>query len=315
MTIGHTASRDTDREPQPVGSPAASYASNAPYARHTIDAPACRPLSNPWIRRTLTRLRLATTAVALHAFMIASAAAQTPAAAAPADPLNSPSWTDVRLKIAGQAPVIFDPRVEVLAPAVAEDSLNVPVTIALKDLPNVQRVLVIADLNPILKVLEFEPLRAMPRLSFRLKLQQGSPVRALALTSDGVWHAGGVWVDAAGGGCTAPSVGRSSGTWADTLGEVDARWWDKADGQRLKFRVMHPMDTGLAPGIPAFFIERLTLRDRAGSEWARIVTYEPVSENPLFSLEFDDAPPDLTLVGVDNNGNRINVDVRREARP
>ena len=299
MITGHTAPRHADEKAPPDGS---TSAAEAALHRHP------RPR---WIIGTLRHLRFAAAALSLHTLVVAAA---TPIAPAPADPLKSPSWTDVRLKIAGQAPVVFDPRVEVLAPAVAEDSLNVPVTIALRDLPNVQRVGVIADLTPLLKVLEFEPLRAMPRLSFRLKLQQGSPVRALALTADGVWHAGGVWVDAAGGGCTAPSVGRSSGTWSDTLGEVDARWWEKGDGQRLKFRVMHPMDTGLAPGIPAFFIERLVLRDRAGGEWARIVTYEPVSENPLFSLEFDDAPTDLTLVGVDNNGNRIHVDVRRERR-
>lgn len=251
------------------------------------------------------------TAYAEQAAGMATQVATQVATPASPDPLRSPSWTAVRLKVAGDAPVLFDSRVEVLAPAVAEDSLNVPVTVALRDLPDVRRVVVVADLNPILRVLEFEPLRAMPRLSFRLKLQQGSPVRALAQTADGVWHAGGVWVDAAGGGCTAPSVGRSSGTWADTLGEVDARWWQKADGQRLKFRVMHPMDTGLAPGIPAFFIERLVLRDGAGDDWARLITYEPVSENPLFSLEFDNPPPELTLVGADNNGNRIQVEVRR----
>ena len=313
MNRGHSAHRRIDSLPHPHDS-----------HRHSRGAPAPRTKPRDRYRGALDVVRLALTALALQAAMTAltAATAQTPPASRAtspstdpaADPLKSPAWTDVRLKVAGQARVVFDPRVEVLAPAVAEDSLNVPVTIALKDLPDVQRVLVIADLNPILKVLEFEPLRVMPRLSFRLKLQQGSPVRALALTSDGVWHAGGVWVDAAGGGCTAPSVGRTSGTWADTLGDVDARWWEKSDGQRLKFRVMHPMDTGLAPGIPAFFIERLVLRDAKGDEWARIVTYEPISENPMFSLEFANAPPDLTLVGTDNNGNRINVEVRREVR-
>lgn len=261
-----------------------------------------------WVNSALAVLIVAGLLVGL----IAVATAAVAVAAEDADPLKSPAWPDVRRKLTGDAPLVFDPRVEVIAPSVAEDSLNVPVTVALRDLPGVQRILVIADLNPILKVLEFEPLAAVPRLSFRLKLQQGSPVRALAQTADGVWHVGGVWVDAAGGGCTAPSVGRSAGTWADTLGEVDARWWQRGQGQRLKFRVMHPMDTGLAPGIPAFHLERLVLRDAEGKDWARIATYEPVSENPMFSLEFEQATPELTLVGVDNNGNRINVDMRRE---
>lgn len=233
--------------------------------------------------------------------------AATMAWAEEADPLGSPAWPEVRRKIAGVATVVFDPRVQVLAPEKAEDSLNVPVTVQLRELPDIRRVVVVADLNPILKVLEFEPLKAMPRISFRLKLQQGSPVRALALGGDGVWHVGGSWVDAAGGGCTAPSVGRSTSTWADTLNQVDSRSWQRSDGQRLKFRIMHPMDTGLAPGIPAFYIERLALRDADGSDWARINTFEPISENPMFSLEFDRPTPPLTLVGADNNGNRVNA--------
>lgn len=232
-------------------------------------------------------------------------------AADSADPLDSPSWPDVRRKLVGDAPVDFDPRVSVIAPANAEDSLNVPVTVAIEGLADVHRVLVVADLNPILKVLEFEPLNAVPRLSFRLKLQQGSPVRALALTGDGRWHVGGTWVDAAGGGCTAPSVGRSDGSWTDTLGQVESRWWQRDGKARLKFRVMHPMDTGLAPGIPAFHIERLALRDPQGNDWIRLVTYEPISENPLFSVEFDGPTPELRLVGTDNNGNRILSEVGR----
>lgn len=231
-------------------------------------------------------------------------------AAEPADPLASPSWPEVRRKIAGSAPVHFDPRVQVLAPEKAEDSLNVPVTVQIRELPDIRRVVVVADLNPILKVLEFEPLKAVPRLSFRFKLQQGSPVRALVLAGDGAWYAGGVWIDATGGGCTAPSVGRSTGTWAETLNQVDSRRWPRSEGQRIKFRIMHPMDTGLAPGIPAFYLERLALRDAGGEDWVRLNTFEPVSENPMFSLEFDRPTPLLTLVGADNNGNRVNARVQ-----
>jgi sulfur-oxidizing protein SoxY len=220
------------------------------------------------------------------------------------DPLGSPRWADLRQELKLTS-LVFDDRVEVLAPAVAEDPLNVPVSIRVDQLPGVQMILVIADLNPILKVLEFEPLKSAPRLSFRMKLQQGSPVRALARTADGVWHAGGTWVETSGGGCTAPSVGRTSGNWTETLGKVDSRQFSQATGQRLKLRVMHPMDTGLAPGIPAFHLENLVLRDAKGVDWARITTYEPVSENPVFSVDFAEPPPPLRLIGRDNNGNRV----------
>lgn len=233
-------------------------------------------------------------------------------AASPGDPLKSANWDDLRQRFFGDAKVVFDDRVKVTAPARAEDSMNVPVGVDAEALGEVEEVVVIADHNPIVKVLQFKPLAARASLSFRVKLQQATPVRAIARTRDGVWHAGGMWVDAAGGGCTAPSVGRSSGNWTDTLGQVQARMWNPADAGRLRFRVMHPMDTGLAPGIPAFYIEKLSLSDAGGAEFMQIETFEPVSENPVFSFDFRPgrAPKlPLTLTGVDNNGNRIRAQV------
>lgn len=226
------------------------------------------------------------------------------------DPLQSPQWTDIKDRYLGAAKAVFDPRVVVSGPRVAEDSMNVPVGIRITGLSEVRRVMVIADLNPIVKVLEFSPKGALPFLHFRMKLQQGSPVRAMAQTVDGVWHVGGIWIDASGGGCTAPSVGRSSANWTETLGQVQSRVWQGEAQSRVKLSIMHPMDTGLAPGIPAFYIERLSLQDASGKEWMTLDTFEPVSENPVFSFDFTGPPPaGLTLVGRDNNGNRINAKV------
>ena len=73
---------------------------------------------------------------------------------------------------------------------------------------------------------------------------------------------------------------------------------------------MHPMDTGLVAGIPAFYIEELQLVDSAGQAWWKLALHEPVSENPLITFEL---PPQvvsgLRLVGRDNNGNRIDAEV------
>ena len=233
------------------------------------------------------------------------------AAEAASDPLNSTRWPDLQRAYVGAASVAFDSRIEVLAPKVAEDSMNVPVTVKFKGLPDVKRVLVIADFNPIVKVLEYQPLLAQPGLSFRIKLQQASPVRALVQTGDGKWYAGGVWVDAAGGGCTAPSTGRSAPDWANTLNQVQARVFHDGQNQRVRLRIMHPMDTGLAPGIPAFYIERLAVEDAGGEVLLRMETFEPLSENPVFSFDLPDTgKAALRVVGRDNNGNRIDAMVQ-----
>jgi sulfur-oxidizing protein SoxY len=235
--------------------------------------------------------------------------AHTALAAEQKDPLDSARWEDMRKQFFPAQPVVFDDRVRVTAPKFAEDSMNVPVRVDAAALADVQEIVVFADFNPILKVLEFYPERAKPFLTFRFKLQQASPVRAAARTADGVWHVGGTWVDAAGGGCTAPGAGRAAGGWEKVLNEVNGRVWSETDAsRRVRVRVLHPMDTGLAPGIPAFYIESLVLKDAAGTAYLRLNTFEPVAENPIFTFDLParvQPAGSLVLSGADNNGNQI----------
>ena len=231
------------------------------------------------------------------------------------DPLDSPRWGDMRREFFPDAPVHFDARVAVTAPANAEDPLNVPVSVDATALADVREVVVFADFNPIVRVLSFEPLAAAPVLGFRLKLQQSSPIRVAARTGDGQWHVGGMWVRTRGGGCTLPSVGSASPLWQQHLNEVSARLWPGVGiGDRLRLRVIHPMDTGLAAGIPAFHIEELAVSDRSGRPLMRIRAHEPVAENPVFTLDLRrgaaDAGP-LHISGRDNNGNLIDARVER----
>ena len=68
------------------------------------------------------------------------------------------------------------------------------------------------------------------------------------------------------------------------------------------------MDTGLVGGIPAFYVNRLSVRDERDRELLRLQTFEPVSENPVFSFDFPVKPAGtLRIVGTDKNGNRIDA--------
>lgn len=230
------------------------------------------------------------------------------------DPLGSMQWPGMRRQYLGDAPLRFTDAVKVLGPRFAEDALNVPIQVDARALAaqGIERIQVVADRNPVREVLEFEPLRSLPMLAFRLRLEQASPVRALVKTRDGQWHVGGAWVQAAGGGCTVPGATRADGSWSTTLNQVQARVFDNLveGSRRLRLRVMHPMDTGLVAGIPAFHIERLELSDSAGQPWWRLALHEPVSENPLLTFELPDRARGLMrLSGRDNNGNRIDAEV------
>ncbi|UEM05516.1 quinoprotein dehydrogenase-associated SoxYZ-like carrier [Skermanella rosea] len=254
---------------------------------------------------------LKTLGAGLAAVVLATSAAT--AVAAEPDPLRSVMWDDMHAVILGGGPVRFDERVRVSAPASAEDALNVPVSVDATALGAVEEIVVFADMNPIPRILNYRPVAARPTIALRLKLQQATPIRAAARTPDGVWHVGGVFVDAAGGGCTSPALAHGDPTWERHLGEVQARAWAAADDgfTRLRLRVRHPMDTGLAPGIPAFYLEDLAIRDADGRELARIDSFEPVSENPVFTVEVTPSPGSrsLGIDGRDNNGTEIEAEV------
>lgn len=253
----------------------------------------------------------------------ATAAPAKTATAAPADefegdPYRSLPWADMRKEFLGGGKAVFDTRVQVQGPAFAEDPMNVPISVKVDpSLGPVQRMVLLVDRNPIRKVLEYQPVIALPAIAlpaiaFRFKLEQASPVRAAVQTQDGLWHVGGTWVDSAGGGCTVSGDTRKDGSWSKTLGEVSGRLFTAAPGNseasvaRLRVRVMHPQDTGLVGGIPAFYVNKLSVRDGKDRELARLLSFEPVSENPIFSFDFA-SPPEggVFVVGSDNNGNRI----------
>lgn len=229
----------------------------------------------------------------------------TAAVAAPErdDPLASARWEDMRRAFFADAAVVFDSRVKVQAPSMAENPMQVPVTVDATALPGAAEVVVFADFNPIIEILRFHPQAAPAYLGFRVKLQQSTPVRAAVRTADGVWHVGGTWVNTVGGGCTAPSAAAASPEWQRRLNEVSGRQWSEGpNAGRVRLRIVHPMDTGLVAGTPAFFLEDIQLRDAAGAALMRVQPAEPVSENPVFTLLRPGSGP-VEASGRDNNGN------------
>lgn len=227
-------------------------------------------------------------------------------AAEVSDPLQSPVWAAMQAKYFADGPVVFDDRVKVSVPSIVENQAQVPVTADARGLYGVKKLVVIADLNPIQHVLTLSPEKAAAYVAFRMKVEQGTPVRAAAQTEDGVWHVGGVYLSAAGGGCSAPAMARGENDWSTTVGQANGKVFRQADGSaRVRMRVRHPMDTGLARNNdPAYFIEKLQMRSASGGALATLEMFEPVSEDPTITLMVrlpqDDKAVDVE--GRDNNG-------------
>ena len=232
------------------------------------------------------------------------------------DPLGSMQWPDVRDSFMGKDPMSFSDAVRITGPAFADDAMNVPLLVDARKLGEagggIALIRVVVDRNPVRHALDFEPGRALPILAFRIRMEQASPVRAMVQTRDGRWHVGATWVQASGGGCTVPGATRADGSWSRTLNQVQTRFFNNVieGSKRLRVRIMHPMDTGLVAGTPAFYIEDLRMVDVTGQVWWRLAPHEPVSENPIITFELPpQLPPGLRLVGRDNNGNPIDAEV------
>ncbi|NMZ15301.1 quinoprotein dehydrogenase-associated SoxYZ-like carrier [Pseudomonas proteolytica] len=222
------------------------------------------------------------------------------------DPVPSVMWSYYHKQYLDNAPFVFDERVKLLAPPFAEDARQVPLEIdarAFKD--EVVKIIAWAELNPLPKIVDFQPGEGvLPWLAIRIRIEQATPLRAAVLTKDGLWHVGSTLIDAAGGGCTAPSVVRSQPGWEEHLGEVLGGRYPRSDFSRLRLQVTHPMDNGMVSGIPEFYINHAELRDAQDRVLARLELFAAVSENP--DLAFDlQSPGPVRLVLRDTSGSQF----------
>ncbi|SDJ65007.1 quinoprotein dehydrogenase-associated SoxYZ-like carrier [Pseudomonas indica] len=225
------------------------------------------------------------------------------------DPLQSAMWDFYHRRLLEGAPVVFDQRVRLEVPPFAEDARQVPIHIDASALDGeVVKIIAWAELNPIPHIFTFHPgPRLRPLLAIRIRVEQATPIRAAVLTRDGVWHVASARVDAAGGGCTAPSVVRAQEGWEDHLGQVLGGRFPRGEFDRLRLEVSHPMDNGLVGGIPEFYLDQAELRAADGSVLGRLELFPAVSENPSLTFEVrGDEPTRLWL--RDNSGNEFEAD-------
>ncbi|KMT54903.1 quinoprotein dehydrogenase-associated SoxYZ-like carrier [Pseudomonas fildesensis] len=224
------------------------------------------------------------------------------------DPVPSVMWAFYHKQLLAEAPFVFDERVKLLAPPFAEDARQVPLEIDARAFKgHVVKILAWAELNPLPKIVDFQPKAGvLPWLSIRIRIEQATPLRAAVLTDDGLWHVGSTLIDAAGGGCTAPSVVRTQPGWEERIGQVLGGRYPRGEFSRVRVQVAHPMDNGMVSGIPEFYINHAQLRGADGQVLAELELFPAVSENP--NLTFDiDAPGPTRLMLRDNSGNEFDA--------
>lgn len=225
----------------------------------------------------------------------------------PEDPFHSPMWEyNLERYLGDDSEVVHDERVELQVPPFAEDSAQVPLTLDLTAFPEpAQRIVTWVDLNPIPHLFTYEPGADPVRLlSLNFRVQQATTVRAAVQDAEGVWHLGSAYVDAAGGGCTAPSLTSANPDWEKVFGTVRGGAFSRAEHTRYKLNVMHPMDSGMVGNTPAFYIEQVALyREGDPHPLLRLELSQSAAENPMFVFELEQEAPRSRLWMRDNNGN------------
>lgn len=249
--------------------------------------------------------------LALLCLLPAGALAASQAANQHNDPMQSVMWDVMQRTVLQGQPAVFDARVHVSLPRQVEDGQRVPVSVDATALGQVEELLLFADYNPLPLALRFTPGSLRPTLAVAMRVNQATPVRAAARTADGVWHVGGQLVDAPGGGCALPTPTRNSTDWSLLQGRLYGRLWQQDGQQRLRLRIMHPMDTGLVGNTPRFHLNRLQLSDGNGRALAELALEAPLAESPLFTftLPATVAGP-LRIQAGDSDGNLYQATIR-----
>lgn len=241
----------------------------------------------------------------------------------PADPLGSPLWEyNIERYLGQDVSVVVDDRVGLSVPDFAEDSTQVPLAVNLSTFPHkATKVVTWVDMNPVPLLFNADSRDGGLRLiSLNFRVQQASSVRAAVLDEQGVWHIDSGFVEAAGGGCTAPREVISSSDWENEFGTLRTGLFSSDGKTRIKASLLHPMDSGMVGNVPAFYVGDVEVRQEGSDAVLLAMTLaESAAENPMFVFEFEDGnedesegkSEDLTIWMKDNNGYRFEGSIGR----
>jgi sulfur-oxidizing protein SoxY len=215
------------------------------------------------------------------------------------DPDASAIWQKVRADLFASAPIdTGDGIVTLETPKRAEDAAIVPVAIRAK-FPQtrdryIQKIWLIIDNNPspIAAVFQLTPESGRADIETRMRVEQYTPVRAIALTNDGRLHMVSNYVKASGG-CSAPATKDAELAKAN-LGKIRFRFDDALVSDRpawAQLMISHPNDSGLAMdqvtrtyAVP-HFVRSVEIRHNGNLVMSADVDFS-ISENPNFRFYF-----------------------------
>ncbi len=184
-----------------------------------------------------------------------------------------------------------------------------------RSLKSSKKIYILVDNNPIQLVTKIFPIKELKSVGFNIRMEQDSFVRAAILDDKGIWNISSKKVTVKSpGGCSLPSCDPTKEICEiKELGKIIVKKYKRSSGDwRLKFKINHPMDTGLvsdpASGeiIPEYYINWVYFRDNNG-ELAKAQTFGAMSANPTLIIDFYDNFTNPNVKATDTKGKEFSL--------
>ena len=226
------------------------------------------------------------------------------------NPISTPTFDEILKTIIDNKEYIFDDKnITIEVPNFADNPIQVPILVDAKKIKNAKQMILFADLNPIPIIVDMNLKELLPLISLNIKVAQETPIRALVLDDENIWHIGSANIKSFGGGCSVASVSSSQTDFAKLLGKTKIDIFGNDGIIRIKSSIFHPMETGLIFGNSAFYINKILLKadDKNISE---IKTYSAISENPRFIFETKTKAQNYKIEFFDIDGNQFSAQTK-----
>jgi sulfur-oxidizing protein SoxY len=208
------------------------------------------------------------------------------------------------------------PLIKIIIQEEVEESHEVSMVVKVpNELKDTKKIFILVDNNPIQLVTKIYPEKPIKTVGFNIRMEQDSYVRAAILNSEGVWNISSKKVIVKSpGGCSLPACDPTKQVCEESeLGKIVMNKYKRSSGDwRLKFKINHPMDTGLVTNpesgklVPEYYINWVYFTDSNGA-LAKAQTFGALSANPTLILDFYDSFLKPNVKATDTKGNEFST--------
>lgn len=221
------------------------------------------------------------------------------------------SFDNIRKQFLDDNPFINNDEIKIIIQEEVEEAHEVAMVVKIPDsLRHNDQVVILVDDNPIQLVTRIFPQAEVGSIGLNLRLEQDSYVRAAVLSKQTIWNIASKKVIVnSPGGCSLPSCDPEKEICEiKELGKISMQKYKRRSGDwRLKFRINHPMDTGLVTDpksgelIPEYYINNVFFSDKDGT-LAEAQTFGALSANPTLVLDFGKPIEKVIVRATDSKG-------------